>query len=217
MHRQGKLLLTALTMALVLALGAGSAMASRSLSITGTQTTTLTGRLLFSEQVEIRCDVTLDKRFNRAIPKTEGAQLGNVTRFAARECRTPAGYTLTSIRFPGVGSERQWILLYKTFLGTLPNITGFLYVITRMQILVEATNMLGMLARCLYENPRETTIPMLATLGGAQEITRLDFVNVAALLEFPLLRALPGSEMCQRGARIELSLTPTQSTTVLLI
>ncbi|HYV16414.1 MAG TPA: hypothetical protein VE972_10375 [Conexibacter sp.] len=205
-------------MALVLSLGAGTAMALRSLSITGEQTTTLNGTLTFVEQGRITCNITMTKRFNRAIPKRAFAVLGQVTRVTVERCTTMSEmFIINSMRFLGLGIERLWQLLYNGFLGTLPEITGFLYYINRMQILTEVTNMM-VPGRCLYENPRENSIPMLASLDGAQEIRELESLNLlAAQLEFPLLRELPGSLRCERQARVELRLRPTTATRVVLI
>jgi hypothetical protein len=218
MHRRSKLFLTALTTALVLSIGAGAAAGLRSLSITGEQSTTLTGTLTLVEQGRITCNITMTKKINRAIAKREFAVLGQVTRVSVERCATGSEtYRINFVRFLGLGVERLWQLLYNTFLGTLPEITGFLYYINRMQILIEATNML-MQVRCLYENPRENSIPMLASLDGAQEIRELESLNVlAAQLEFPLLRELVGSAICSRTARIELRLRPQTATRVVLV
>jgi hypothetical protein len=126
---------------------------------------------------EITCEVTLLRTINASIAKRAGAVMGKITgvRIDVPRCRSG-----TLIRVSGVialkemtglvsecspaelltvrlcvttgGTAGLWELTYNTFLGTLPNITGILFTIQRVQVkLLIVDSVFRITSVCAYE------------------------------------------------------------------
>jgi hypothetical protein len=178
-----KLLMAALAAMFVLSLGVGSAAALRSIGLEGAgpeRTSTLEGRVTFAGGgIEIICNVTMQKTLSRIIPKTEGVLIGQVTsvRVQAPElCTIRGAERLNGITILGLPGSREgrpelWRIFYKSFLGTLPSPTGFLFELQHTQVLL-GVRVFGFNVSCLFEG----TVPVLAEVGteprGATNIIR---------------------------------------------
>lgn len=160
----------------------------------------------------ITCNVTLLRTIERMIPKVRGAIIGKVTGVAIDipGCR---GIGIIEPRIEAVialrqsterlevnslcaelgggrklcvttgGEPRLWNLVYETFLGALPNITGILFQIERTQLKFQF-RALGARSSCLYEGNVFALVAIAAGATGAVrillELTRL---GLHALLE----------------------------------
>jgi hypothetical protein len=195
----------ALAIALVLA-GAGEAHAT-AFSIEGETAMRYSGTLTFSTEIaEVTCEVTLRILMEHGIEAIEATESGKVTEFASRSCRTSTGRfrALTVLGLPI--EQRHWVLGYKSFLGTLPNATGFRFRLEDVAMLVEV-EVLGT-ESCLYEGLIEILIA-----SEREGLGRLRTTSESAeSVEARLLRTLAG--ICPTRARMLASLTPTTRTRV---
>lgn len=162
MRKSSRLLLAALTAALMLAFATSSATAARSIEIRGGRSTSFAfNELAFTAGgLAITCAVTLLATISTLIPKTpEGVLIGRLTGIRLvhpNRCRAP--FFLSADAFPLGCSEEagglctvntadeRWKLRYHSFTGTLPSVTGFNISIERTQFLVSTP-----VGRCLYE------------------------------------------------------------------
>jgi hypothetical protein len=160
MRRRARPIFVLLTAALMLSLAVGTAAALRSINIRragGTNTIGATASVTFNspEQPEVRIvsNVTLAGELESSIQKRERAVFGHIT-----ECRAAnttasgrAGITAIARCEALVEPNRSWRLIYKTFLGTLPNITGVLFIVERAGFLIAARVFGARANECLYE------------------------------------------------------------------
>jgi hypothetical protein len=128
MRRHTKLLLTALTAAIVLASAVGTASA-RNLSISNQSFLTTWNPLTFSTEAEgggirIECRVTLEGSFHyRTIPKILRHLIGYITSANVRRpCTGGEGFAET--RDEGSTETLPWHITYEGFEGRLPAIEG---------------------------------------------------------------------------------------------
>lgn len=183
----------ALLLAVMLALFLGAAAAHASRGLEAPEETRFSGstrELTFSASVgSIICEVTAIGTVHRTITKIRGALVGQVTDVrigAPATCRAGGGVrSVLGIRVLGL----PWHIQYQSFVGTLPNITGFTGTIARAQFLLELLDIFGQNYRCLYM----TDQPGTARLERS-EITRLELtaVRIAGA-------ALAGSVACPSG------------------
>jgi hypothetical protein len=186
MRKSSKLLLTALTAALVLSIGAGSAFASRGVSV-GTTTTRATSRALTFNSPEfeapIVCRVQMTISLHRTIAKSAGTLAGFVTAVTVNECRNGSATILAG--------TLPWHTTYVSFAGTLPNITSI-----RLQLngaaflIVDGSG----LARCLYRGNAQ------GTTGGGTTVNEL---RADPTINIPLSVRLAGSFFCPANGNFE--------------
>jgi len=160
-------------------LTASQAQASRAISVEGgARSVAASGRLTFGntpnlELIQIICDVTLLRTIGASISKTAGTLFGKVTGVAidrgtgTEHCGTRGLRTLTAITVPGTHRElgggvllwdvsgaraELWKLIYDSFQGTLPRISGINFHIQRFQFLLLSIDTLFVTHACLYES-----------------------------------------------------------------
>jgi hypothetical protein len=143
MIRSSKLLLTGLTAALLLAAMVSSASANR-LSVSNQAFRVVFTPLTFqsSEEggVQVRCNVTLEGSFHtRTIVKTANSLIGHISRASLNSC---SGGTATILQ-----ASLPWHVQYRSFTGTLPNITGVVLGLVGAAFLLDTA-----LADCLYQS-----------------------------------------------------------------
>lgn len=223
-----KTLMTVLTAAVILSLAASTSLASRSIEISGETTLTLNGPVTFEARFsgitgQIICNTTFTKTISRVIPKVEGALVGRVTRVEIdrpERCRLVNISSVNSITVLNVQSAELWRIFYKQFLGVLPDISGLLFILRHVQLLVLFRRPLEPnLSACLYENGRrEQSVGVLATVER-RIIGRLRTLDEqTAPREFDLVEALPELRgVCPETARFKAALTPLQTTTIFLL
>lgn len=125
-----RLILAALSLTMLLTLFAGAASASRlSVSETAFRVDWITRaefpeetqlELIASNGTTVRCDVRMTGRLEgRVITKTAGSTIGRIEGAEARNC---AGGTATFLT--ETMATTPWRVLYDSFTGALPNITG---------------------------------------------------------------------------------------------
>jgi hypothetical protein len=213
MHKYTKLVLVALTATIILTMAAASASALRSLSLNPAGTIRATSvALSFTSPEEagvtITSNVTLTGSLERAIQKREGGVVGTITRCeTTRETITGAPErTTVSVECVRLVPFR---ILYKTFLGTLPSITGIL-VLIRAGFLISIKNNGIPVNECLYEGN-------VGALGriAAGTLSTLDIL--AADQAITLFRTLEQLiRACNRNGRLagSFTLNPAQRVTL---
>jgi hypothetical protein len=210
-----KVFMAAMAAVLAFSLLAGSASALRSLSITGETTLTLNGRMTFTNEVgDIICNATITKTISRVIPKIDHILVGKITRIdTARpreaNCRFAEEGIFREFReiiFLLEGEERGRILK-KTILGTLPNITGILFLIDQLRggFVIGAN-------RCLYETPRTGE-----SLGVLAEVNREGLIGRLRTLTPNTENLIEGGAFCPRTGELRGELTALQRTFIRLI
>lgn len=206
-----RVLIAAMVAVLALSLAVGTASALRSLSIHGPQTLVLNGIARFSSEFAIiTCNTTITKTISRVIPKITGILVGKVTRvdFPATKpeanCRSSVG-RLTNIEVRGLEREEFSRILLAGILGTLPEITGILLLVSRFR----ASFTTEISGRCGYEAPA-AGLPVLAALDAAGNIGDLVLERNAAV-------RLEGGIFCPRTGELNATLRPLQRNIVLLI
>jgi len=135
---------------------------------------------------QIVCDVTLLRTLGSAIPKTLGTLFGRVTGVAidrgarGEHCRKGSLFEsvteIVALRERGVagthselgsgillyvvtgGRAELWGLIYRVFLGSLPEISGILFTIQEAQLLISGP------IECLYKGGIEALVPIARRL-----------------------------------------------------
>jgi hypothetical protein len=169
----------------------GSAHANVGLELSGSSSQTLSGRVtLQSELAEVICDTTLVAAMERATEKVAEEDIGRTTEVRTASCRSSVG-TFRAISFLGVGSATSlWTLLYQSFLGTLPTVTGIAVTLEQIQALVELS--VFATSSCLYAG----NVGLLATVEGRGSLERL---RTSGRTEVALSRTLAG--ICPESGR----------------
>jgi hypothetical protein len=212
MHKYTKLVLVALTATIILTMAAASASALRSLSLNPAGAIRATSVALSftspENEATITSNVTLTGTLERAIQKREGARVGTITRCETNEERIRGVAAGTTVRVR-CGPLVPFTITYKTFLGTLPSITGVLLLI-RAGFLI-ATIFEGIkVNECLFEG----TVGALGRIvGGVLE--RLEIL--ARDQNITLLRPLEQTlQACVRIGVLtgNFTLSPTQRVTL---
>lgn len=135
-------LLACLVAALSLAFVTGTAAASRAIGIPGGAiTATSSGKIRFATAaIGLECDIQMRGTLEARIPKEIVPPFGRITDGSATNCSLGATATLL---FP---DSPAWSMYYDSFLGTLPDITGVLFILENVQALVR----IPLLGSCLY-------------------------------------------------------------------
>jgi hypothetical protein len=215
MHIRTKLLMAVITAALAMTMFATAASALRSLEVGTSTRLVLTGRVTFTGgEIRVICNTTFEKTLNRAIAKTVGAKVGQVTRVAVEACRAEGGGAERPvIRILNEGVGRLWEINYKSFEGNLPNeISGITYELRNTQVLLQIS-IFGVAAGCLYEG----TVGVHSVIAG-RVIGRLTTTSERPeTVEVGLRTDLTGFGACPRRGRFTASVEPTVRTTVTLV
>ena len=169
MRIPGKLLLAALTSALLLTAIASSASASRAFearpagAITGTAPVTFA-----SGEQRVTSLVTLTGELERTIAKTVGALVGRIT-----GCVSTLGETGTGVRVRiKCDLSLPWHVRYVSFAGTLPNITSITVLVLDVSFLLR--DLLGGIAiNCLYLGD----VPALVVVGAGGGVERIRIIE----------------------------------------
>lgn len=177
MHRLPRLAVLACASLALLALASGTASANRGIAILPGGPIFAEGPIRINEAlrvINIECELHLEGVLRGGVPKIarlpEG-ELGQLTRLEFRECesgRIP--WTVTGLVEPGTPSP----VLYQSFLGTLPSITGVLMLALGVGIRIRSgeTDCLykGDVPYLIWKSPgesrfnRKTFLPSLLTL-----------------------------------------------------
>ncbi len=172
----------------------------------GALTAASEGSITFSGEggIQVICRLTLTGSLVRDIAPLSGAgslastTLGRFTAGSTGECRdsTRAAATVTIL----ATREAPFELVYESFLGTLPTITGALF--TLLGVALQLTAFGGV--RCLYRGE----VGLLVTFPPTEEATRFNRVSLLAGSRF----ALREGAMCPRTGSLtgRLRLTPAQ-------
>jgi hypothetical protein len=176
MRTSAKLILTALTAALVLASAVGSASA-RSLSASEQSIRVSWTSLEFSSSLAtIRCRVTLEGSFHaRTIAKVARALIGAISRaIVGHACTGGEAWADNGTEAEPLGTAPQKLpfhVTYESFAGTLPNISSLGLLLSRISFVLQATS-IGVSARCRYGRV-EDNISGTATREAGGGITSL--------------------------------------------
>jgi hypothetical protein len=217
MFKRTRLLFTALCAVIVCSFAAGTASANRSIEIAGGPQVQAEGRLQFigtegESAVEITCDITLLRTVTRLIPKIHGTLFGKLTGILidrgevnrTQRCRhgsfvreghdiIPLNCTHSEtgngiLRWNCSGAPAGlWKLLYLSFQGTLPRITGISFLIQGTQFQLRLLEPFGGTIECLYEGLSFGLI----TVNAEGTITR-----ARAVRELTGLTRIRGSFLC---------------------
>jgi len=156
MHTRSKLLVAALTAALLLALGASTASASRSFSVVGGGRAILaiangergSTRLTFAGESGrlVISDVTLHGSLHSLIAKTRGALAGVINAIRTANCRTEGAFGVTC----HASGLPNFHIRLESFTGTLPRISTITLTIEAAFQILFAPDEEGGHPECLY-------------------------------------------------------------------
>lgn len=154
---RGRRLLAGLAAALLL-LVAVDAASARNLSVTEPAFRAVWSPMSIVQRpsgVIIRCPITLEGSFQSAsFMKIRGRQVGQVTSATSATC---TGGSLTILR-----ETLPWRLNYRTFTGTLPNITTVVFELVGLSF---QTNVLGF--PCLFRSTAENPVNQIARVEAS--------------------------------------------------
>lgn len=152
MQRLRSSIIAASAATLLLALGAGAAHASRAIALESPRTSfTATGRGTFrQETVSVITNTTLTGRLSAvSITKTNGTVFLEITGCSTGGTRTEGG-VLFEEAIVRCDLGLPWRIAYRSFLGTLPNITGILGTIRGFAWLIERREGRVRINGCLF-------------------------------------------------------------------
>jgi hypothetical protein len=210
MRKLKRLTIMALAVTASLALLSAAAAANRSLSANpgGTIRATSSGQITFEEpggSFGLACTTTMNGTLERVAAKRAGVHIGSITEGRAVECRDT---------FFGISGEATILaeprspldVVYSSFLGTLPRISG---------ILVRADNrflLTAAIGRCLFETTasREVTL-LIEAASETGSVTRAHYVPETTRL----LTRLSGTCPASGGLAGRITLSPTQTVRLL--
>lgn len=162
MHRRSKLLLAALTAALLLAVTVGTASANRlAYSETGYRIAFAPLSFVPSFGSTVRCPVTLaGSLHSRTVTKTAGLLIGYVNSVTVGTCEAGAARANTE--------TLPWHQQYSSFAGTLPNMTAVTYIII---IVFEVQGeIFGLRVTCRYTGRGQAAISNRESRGVITEL-----------------------------------------------
>lgn len=198
-------MLLAFAAALMTAFASGVAGASRAIGVEPAGRVSATGRLTFSSrenEVRIISDVTLGAELNRQIEKRAGTVGGTLRTCTVANTRTEGAFGAAArVRCELLTSN----LTYSAFLGTLPAITGILFVADAPGFLIEVSG----LNNCLYRG----RVGVLAGESGAPGGGGQSFDTLRLLGdEVPLVTDLGSFIACPRRGALNgtMTFTPVQ-------
>lgn len=198
-----RLVVAALVAATALAVVTTSASANRSLSVSpgGATRETSEGMVTFEEPgiLGVACNLTLNSTTPRSIAKRAGTHMGSITEGRASECRdTIFGTAATAIVLVEV--RRPFTIVYNSFLGTLPNITGIL------GLQVFAIRLSSLPGDCLFAT--NTGVGILWAVGAGGVVRRKRYlINLTIPLSMTISGSCPGDAEMQGT----MSLSPGQT------
>jgi hypothetical protein len=167
-----KLLLAAVTSALLLALVASTATALRSLEASPAGAITATAPVTFTSGTNVTSSVTLTGELHRNIPKTRGALAGFI-----RGCTSTLGTAFGFVRIAiTCALTLPWHVRFDSFTGTLPRIATIKLIVLNVSFLLRNLPN-GELLNCLYQGDQ----PAIARVNAANEITEIQIDETAVL------------------------------------
>jgi len=168
MHRYTKLLLTSLTATAILAMAVSSATAAH-LSVSNQNFRTTWTSLRFNAAGStILCPVTLEGSFHSAtIAKTSGLLIGYITRASVNGARPPCVGGTATVRTETL----PWHIRYRSFTGTLPNISGIVVGLIGASFRVQPEGSLACNATTTATSPSIGTINVNTTTHVAESLT----------------------------------------------
>jgi len=168
MHRYTKLLLASLTATAILAMAVSSATAAH-LSVSNQNFRTTWTSLRFSAGGSIvLCPVTLEGSFHSAtIAKTAGLLIGYITRASVNGTEPPCVGGTATVRTETL----PWHIRYRSFTGTLPNISGVVVGLIGASFRVQPSGSLACNATTEATHPAVGTINVNTTTHVAESLT----------------------------------------------
>lgn len=166
-HGMHKLLVLLLVNGVLLTLGASGAIANRSIGISegGRVTGTGSSVTMSQEGSQIICSFTLTQTLRATFPKTREGVVGGGTENRMSGCTSTIPFSRVAPPvILSVGTA-----LYTTFIGTLPNISQVLFLVSGYEILI-AVEAVGQLLECLYRG----TVGLIYE-GGPNNVNRYTF------------------------------------------
>jgi hypothetical protein len=214
MRNRSKLLLTGLTTAFVLALSVGSVSANRlSTSAQDFDIRWTSAGFSSDSGSNASCPVTLQGSFHsRTMAKVANALIGFVSRASVRgqsSAGNCTGGTATVLQ-----ASLPWHLTYRSFSGTLPNISGVSINIINESFQLQPSGSLSCLGRTTAANPAIGIINIVAGRGAS--ITADPAAEIPLTSEFGLC-AFGGSGHFENTSSSLTRLASTASITVTLI
>jgi hypothetical protein len=210
MRTLSRLMMVTAIMGAGLTLLAGVAAANRSLSLgpAGTARWSSEGSFTLEEpsgSYGIACSWTMNLTIERVIAKRVGTHFGSVTEGRTTACRDTFFGTAASAIYL-VEPGRPWDIVYNSFLGTLPRISGILL---RMDFRSLTTNAIG---RCLWETGAAREMALLWEADSATgAVSRGFFLDE----DIRLLIRLTGTCPATAGSSARFRITPTQTVRLL--
>lgn len=189
MHIRTRMLMAALTAALVLAFAVTTASALRSLSVNGATTVSLSGVITFEGAIRVECPTTIVRVISAVIPKVAGVLLGFIREIITERpnrtnCRTSIG-TLNEIRILGRERAECYRLYFNGIEGRLPIITAIDKEVECLIIGFVVTEPFGGRRTCLYEErvrAEGTRGRAIEELNERQQFTRMTLGRNIALI-----------------------------------
>ncbi len=206
-----RLTIATAVLATSLALLAASASANRSLSASpgGAIRATSEGKLTFDEPGEgfgLACNLTFNGTLERVVAKRAGAHVASLTEGRTNECRDTV-FASSGSAVVLVEARSPFDVVYSSFLGTLPRISG---IVVRADMRFLLTTAIG---SCLFSTEaraRETTT-VIDSVAETGSVTRGHFVTERSRL----LTRLSGTCPAAGALAGSFSLTPTQTVRLL--
>jgi hypothetical protein len=206
MRKSGKLLLVAITAALVLASLAAAANANRSIEVRPLPiTATSVGGIVFLEAGggTVSCPLTLNVTLHSSISKAVESLMGSVGGGTVGRCTSSTGANVVARLL------LLWHIRFQSFRGTLPNITGLLFTAVNSAFLFAFEAGGARVATCLYVG----NVGVEGTGAAANEITRLRILeteNAATLIRTRLQEEAVAT--CAREGTLSGEFTTTRIT-----
>ena len=223
MRTSAKLVLAALTAAVVLASSVGTASA-RSLSTSESAYSIPWTSLEFTTEVATaRCRLTLEGSFHsRTLAKTARILVGAISRAViGHPCTGGEGWFDNGIETEPLGTAPNRLPYHQTyefFTGTLPTISTLGILLSRFSFVIQAT-VLGVSARCRYGNGTDN-ITLNANREGSGGLTSISLAAGrarASLVEVLLNGGLCPASMSLAGTSGALTAPPPRTITITLI
>lgn len=188
MRTHGKLILMALTAALLLSFAAGTASARNGLIASPSTVEAIFPELTFSDTtglVEVICEVTLNVTFHESVAKTIGS-LAGFAEVAVDEAGCEGGTAgLLDVNDERVtGLYGPYHITFDGFTGTLPNIQSVSLQLNEVKFWIEAG------VTCLANEQ-----PISGTSSGGNPATELDVIEANVPLEGGILCNLTSGKL----------------------
>jgi hypothetical protein len=195
--RTSKILLTALTAALVLGAAVSTASARRLETsnqsyLVNWPSLELVARDLFGVSHTVKCPVTLDGSFHsRTLSKVSGQLVGYITTAEVNNAACTGGHA-TVLR-----TTLPWHVRYDSFTGSLPSINGIRVQLIGAAFLVE----IPPISTCLYRSTTES--PAFGIINRDVETSVGRTLTADSTANIPLDTTVPHSSGCPTSGRFQ--------------